>query len=61
MFSQSLKLLHVTFDHPRIVSPSYDSTDFSYCPVLEYLTIDGSLRDDAFNFNIPVSELELKF
>lgn len=32
--------------------------DFSYCPVLEYLTIDGSLGDDGFNFNISVSELK---
>lgn len=54
----SLKLLHVTFHHPRVVCPSYDSIDFSYCPVLEYLTIDGSLGDDGFNFNISVSELK---
>lgn len=53
-----LKLLHVTFDKPRVVCPAYDSIDFSYCCVLEHLIIDGSLRDDDFNFNISLYELK---
>lgn len=35
-----------------------DSMDFSHCPALEHLTIDGSLGEDGFYFNICVSELK---
>lgn len=51
----SLRSLHVTVD-----SPDSDAmgTLISYCPVLENLTIDGTLGDHVLNVNVSVSELK---
>ncbi|KAM5586464.1 F-box protein [Rosa sericea] len=48
----SLKFFYVT------VPTDKDSMDFSHCPALEHLAIDGSHGEDGVYFNISVSELK---